>query len=215
MTQPPRLRRKDVENMNPSVIDVGYHAQTLLRSFEPVGYVHSDFYGFSYYVYDINGFTVIDKNGDSFKNEARISYDVLDNLEKKAEQLATNNAYGNYTDEVARKEKSDMQALFTQFTDSVKQGIHDPSQILTFADYKRELIDQKKQHPEKDLISISSMLFKDYLRPEAKEKINAALGKKMEKYKSLPDKKEQLKSVLNDILTQKTKSRGSDFGMER
>ncbi len=64
-----------------------------------------------------------------------------------------------------------------EFCDSIDRGIKDPDVIKSVAGFKRELVDQKKQNPDKTLIQIAKELGSYYQNSEVKNKVNDFLKK--------------------------------------
>lgn len=173
----------------------------LKRAVEPYGY-NAGVYGWNYDVYKINGIGFAEGYRiPNFRNEARYSQEIMDNAVEKAEEVVKNNRKPeNIPSYNYEKEKSEVLDALKVFTDSVRQGIHDPSVIRTFADYKRELVDQKKQHPHEDILTAAKRLDSHFYDEEARKKINGELKKQMENYEAVTkDKQACLESVLNNI----------------
>lgn len=173
----------------------------LKRAVEPYGY-NAGVYGWNYDVYKLNGIGLVEGYRiPNFRNEARFSQEIMDNAVEKAEEVVKNNRKPeNIPSYNYEKEKSEVKDALKVFTDSVRQGVHDPSVIRTFADYKRELVDQKKQHPHEDILTAAKRLDSHFYDEEARKKINGELKKQMENYEAVTkDKQACLESVLNNI----------------
>lgn len=173
----------------------------LKQAVEPYGY-NAGVYGWNYDVYKVNGIGFVE--GDripNFSNEARYSQEIMDRAVEKAEAVVKNNRKPeNIPSYNHEKENSEVMNALREFTDSVRQGIHDPSVIKTFAAYKRELIDQKKQHPDEDILAVAKRLDSHFYDEEARKKVNDELKKQMKKYEAVTDDKQAcLESVLNNI----------------
>lgn len=206
-----KMAKADVESKFSNVI-VLYNYQTeavnsIKKTFSPVGY-NAGVYGWNYDVYDINGVGFVEGYRiPNFTNSARYSKEILDKVTDKINEIWKNNRkHENIPSYNYKKEQAEFLNAFKEFTDSVKQGIHDPSTIKTFADFKREFIDQKNQHPDENLLLLAQRLT-NHIAPESKEKIQEALGKKMSKHSSLPDYKQQLQGALADIVAESLKEK--------
>lgn len=204
-----KMTKADVESEFSNVI-VLYNYQTeavnsIKKTFSPVGY-NAGVYGWNYDVYDINGVGFVEGYRiPTFTNSARYSKEILNKVTNKIDEIWANNRKSeNIPSYNYQKEQAEFLDAFKEFTDSVKQGIHDPQRIHTFADYKRELIDQKNQHTEEDLILVAQRLSSYFSDDEAKTKISDILSKKMQKLSSISDNKQKLNAVLNDIFNEKT-----------
>lgn len=191
-----KMTKADVESKFSNVI-VLYNYQTeivnsIRQAFSPIGY-NAGVYGWNYDVYDINGVGFVEGYRiPNFTNSTRYSKEILDKIPPY-----------NY-----KKEQEFINA-FKEFTDSVKQGIHDPSTIKTFAGFKREFLDLKNQHPDEDLLLLAQRLTK-HIAPDSKEKIQEALKKKMSKHSSFPDSKQQLQGALTDIVAESLKEKNQN-----
>ncbi len=217
------MTKADVESEFSNVV-VLYNYQnkvvnSIKKAFNPIGY-NAGVYGWNYDVYDINGIGFVEGYRiPNFRNSTRYSKEILDKVVNKIDEIWGNNRkHENIPSYNYEKEQAEFSDAFKEFTDSVKQGIHDPQTIRTFADYKREFIDQKNQHPDEDLLSVAKRLTK-HIAPDSKDKIQQALGKGMLKHSSLATYKQQLQSALTDIvvenLTKKSKAQKKDYEIER
>lgn len=205
------MSKADVESEFSNVI-VLYSYQTevvnsIKKAFSPVGY-NAGVYGWNYDVYDINGVGFVEGYRiPNFKNSSRYSEEILDKVTDKINEVWKNNRkQENLTSYNYKKEQIEFLEAFKEFTDSVKQGIHEPSIVKSFASYKREFLDQKNQHPDEDLFLVAQRLAK-YIAPESKEKIQESLKKKMSKHSSLPTYKQQLQGALADIVAESLKEK--------
>lgn len=214
------MRKADVESEFSNVVVLyGYQDKvinSIKKAFSPIGY-NAGVYGWNYDVYDINGVGFVE--GDripNFENSSRYSEEILNKVTDKINEISKKSYF-------QKTEYSEFLDAFKEFTDSVKQGIHDPSTIKSFANYKREFLDQKNQHPDEDLLLVAQRLTK-HIDPKAKEKIQEVLKKKMLKHSSLPTYKQQLKGALTDIVAESLKEKNQrkknpekeiETGMER
>lgn len=158
-------------------------------------------YGWNYNVYNINGIAFVEGyRVPNFRNEVKFSNKILETSVNEAYEVVKNARKPENIKSYSRiQEQLKISDVFKKFTDSVEQGICDPSTIRSFADYKRELIDQKNQNPTDDLLKIAQSLSSYFYDDETKNKISGALENRMQKYTNLSDNKQKLNSVLNDI----------------
>lgn len=199
------MTKKDVEQEFDKVVVLNSDQLGLIdllkNTVGPYGY-NAGTYGWNYDVYSLNGIGLVEGyRVPNFRNEARYSKEILNNAADKANEVFKNNRkIENLPAYDREKEKTEILETFKEFTDSVKQGIHDPSVIKTFEDYKREFIDQRKQHPDEDSLSAAKRLDSHFYDENARKKVNSELKKQMKKYLIVnPDKQACLESVLNVI----------------
>lgn len=121
------------------------------------------------------------------------------------------------------EDKAKREEILDKFIDSVNRGIHDPSQILNFNQYKKNLYEQHKMFPEKSLLEIGKELTDyipnmiptkrgwDWAKSDVKEKVNEGLQKYTQKFYSNNKSSEEfmeeaLKNVLEDYTKKLEKS---------
>ncbi len=158
-----QLTRTEVFQTANKIIALGHNfeAQFLLQPYKRTGFTAGNF-GWNYDVYDINGIRFLygDREPDGYD---KFSTPLLKELGTKARNL------GNDYDGIKK--------LMDEFCDSIDRGIKDPDVIKSVAGFKRELVDQKKQNPDKTLIQIAKELGSYYQNSEVKNKVNDFLKK--------------------------------------
>ena len=184
-------------------------AQFLLKPYERTGYTAGK-YGWNYDVYDINGIRFLwgDREPDGYDNFSK------KNLTKLGNQAR---ALGNDYDGIKK--------LMDEFCDSIDRGITDPHEIKSIAGFKKELVGQKSQHPNKPLILIAGELNSYYQNREVRDKVNDFLKKTIEKTglsKSEKTQEEQISKALEFIYQKEInkakeleKSKSGDYGRGR
>ena len=176
----PRYTRQDVFRTTYEMVDLGhiFEAQFLLKYYERVGYNAGE--QWNYDIYDINGkrFLYGDRTPDLKNN---YSTEILKKCGREAQKLS-------WTDPDYQK-KADK--LMQEFCDSIDKGIHDPSPVTSFANFRRQLVEQKKMFPQKSLTDIAKELYNEIpykKKDEVKVSIDAGFHKIMEKYAGLMSK---------------------------
>ena len=112
-----------------------------------------------------------------------------------------------------------------EFCDSIEHGITDPHVIKSVAGFKKELVDQKKQTPDKPLIQIAKELNDYYQNHEVRDKVNDFLKSSIEKTglsKTEKTQEGQISKALDFIYQKEVnkekeleKSKSDDYGRER
>lgn len=116
------------------------------------------------------------------------------------------------------EDKAKREEILDKFIDSVNRGIHDPSQILNFNQYKKNLYEQHQMFPEKSLLEIGKELT-DYIpnivptkggwawgKSDAKQKVTDGLQKYIEKvYSEKKSSEEFMEEALKNVLEDYTK----------
>ncbi len=182
-------------------------AQFLLRPYERTGYTTGR-YGWNYDVYDINGIRFLwgDREPEGWDN---FSTKILNKLGNQARAL------GNDYDGIKK--------LMGEFCDSIERGITDPHVIKSVIGFKKELVDQKRQNPDKPLIQVAKELNGYYQNWQVRDKVNDFLKKTIEKTggsKTEKTQEGQISKALEFIYQKEvvkilTKSKTDDFGISR
>ena len=182
-------------------------AQFLLKPYERTGYTTGK-YGWNYDVYDINGIRFLwgDREPNGYDN---FSTKILNKLGNQARALG--NDYNG------------IKKLMDEFCDSIEHGITDPHVIKSVAGFKKELVDQKKQTPDKPLIQIAKELNDYYQNHEVRDKVNDFLKSSIEKTglsKTEKTQEGQISKALEFIYQKEvvkilTKSKSDDYGRGR
>ncbi len=186
-----------------------FEAQFLLAPYERTGYT-AGVYGWNYDVYDINGIRFLrgDREPNGYDN---FSTKILNKLGNQARAL------GNDYDGIKK--------LMDEFCESIARGITDPHEIKSIAGFKKELVDQKRQHPNKPLILIAGELNSYYQNREVRDKVNDFLKKTIEKTgvsKTEKTQEGQISKALEFIYQKEInkskeleKSKSDDYGRGR
>ena len=181
-------------------------AQFLFKPYERTGYTAGK-YGWNYDVYDINGIRFLwgDREPDGYDN---FSAKILNKLGNQARAL------GNDYDGIKK--------LMDEFCESIEHGIKDPHEIKSVVGFKKELVDQKRQNPDKPLIQVAKELNGYYQNWQVRDKVNDFLKNTIEKTGLSKSEKTQEGQISNalDFIYQKEvnktkvleKSKSDDYG---
>lgn len=206
-----KLSAKDIFNTNRQIVDLGnsFEAQFLLMPYS------ADFYNageqWNYDVYDINGkrFLYGDRTPDPRKKN--YSTEVMKKCAREARNL-------DHTD---KEYRSKHERLMEIFCDSIDRGIHDPAPVTSFANFKRQLSEQKEMFPDKSLTQIGKELLDEIpygkKTEEIKGKINVGLMKVMEKYKGLMSRARpgmKMEACLKLVCVEQSKKNAREKKME-
>lgn len=195
----PKFSKQDAYRTSKTIVGLAgspyeFYAQFLFKGEDRVGEYEGQNYWNCFDIYDVNDIRFHIGNGA--KNTKNFSYNVLKELGEKAEKL---HGWSN-EDIIQRKE------LLKEFCDSIHKGIHDPSPINNFTQFKKQLVEQKDMWPEKSWTEIGKLL-NDCVTNKGKEAVNAGLGKAMtdgkqfspELFASCKNKNEELGCLLHQL----------------
>lgn len=216
-----KITKSEAYNLNNTTICLGnsYEGQFLVNWLTPQFYNAGVQWNFD--VYDYKGTTLIYGNEFPSKNfSSRI-------MKEAANEMRT---LRSLTWESWEEERVKREEILDKFIDSVKQGIHAPSQILNFNQYKKNLYEQHQMFPEKSLLEIGKELTEyipdricvknSWRKVDAKEKVNEGLSKYTQKFWSKDKSSEQimeesLKNVLEDYTKKLEKTNSKKIAEER
>lgn len=162
----PRWTTKEAKDLNNRIVDVSFsdQIQHLLKFFNRVGY-NAGPLGWNYDIYNENNVTIVygDRVPDSIK------YNCSREIVAKVSDVAKNLSWSN-------DDKLKAVKLMKEFTDSIHAGIHDPTPINNFTQFKKQLVEQKDMWPEKSFVEIGKIL-NSAITKNGKEPVNTGLGK--------------------------------------
>ncbi len=151
--------------------------QFLLMGVPQDGWYEGRNYWNCFDIYDVNGIRFHIGNGATETNN--YSSTLLTKLGNEAQKLSG-------WDDATKKKRAE---LLKEFTDSIEKGIHDPSPVTSFANFKRQLVEQKDMWPNKDIREVAKELFDeipyswtDEAKTELNTKINNGVEKIINKY---------------------------------
>lgn len=182
-----KFSKSDVYRTTDPIVSLGniYEAQYLVSGMDKIGEYEGQNYWNCFDIYEYNGIRFLYGNG----------VDVSDNFSHKIMKETGRNiekAYStySYTDEY----KSKIKELLDSFCDSINKGIHDPSQILNFNQYKKNLFEQHNFYPEKPLLQIAKEL-NEYIPTQ----IPTDRGMSWKKVNAKEMVKEGLNKIINSV----------------
>lgn len=179
-----KFTKSEVYRTNYQVIKIGYpfEAQFLFREYQREGW--NEGVQWNYDIYDINGKRFLFGNVES---------DVHLFSMKKLKELGLT-AKNISSDLSGTKRKEAIDKLMEEFCSSIDKGIHDPSPILNFNQYKKNLYEQHIFFPEKPLLQIAQDLNK-YIPSQ----IPANRGLSWKKVNAKEMVKEGLNKIINSV----------------
>ena len=121
---------------------------------------------FDIYDYGEKGIRFLVGNGAPYYETNKYSSDLLQHY-----GLEIRNNYNG----TSKEEKAKRKELLDAFCDSINNGIHDPLPVTSFANFKKQLVEQKKMWPDKSYCSISQRLLNSVSNKEIKTKINEGI----------------------------------------
>lgn len=213
----PKFSKQDAYRTSDTIVGIcnENYIQHLLRGTDRTAEYEGVNYWNCFDIYDIDGIRFHVGNGaNQTKN---YSSELLKNLGEQAREL-------HGWDELSVNKRKE---LLKEFCDSIHKGIHDPSPINNFTQFKKQLVEQKDMWPEKSWTEIGKLL-NDCVTNKGKEPVNTGLGKAMmeskqfspELFASCKNKNEELGSLLHQLYRiekdrQQKKEQKIETGFER
>lgn len=208
-----KFSKSDVYRTTDTIVSLGniYEAQYLIRGMNKIGEYEGQNYWNCFDIYEYNGIRFLHGEGVS----------VSDNFSHKImKETGINIDKAYYTCSSTDEYRSKIKELLDTFCNSINKGIHDPSPILNFNQYKKNLYEQHNFYPEKPLLQIAQELNKyipekvptnrgmDWKKVDAKEKVNSGFNRliKLHNLNDINDKEKILEKVLNICITDYSKT---------
>ncbi len=134
-----------------------------LKIWKKIGEYEGANYWNCFDIYEANGIRFFYGNGVSETNN--FSTELLNKYGKQINEI------DGWTEEAINKRKE----IVKQFCESIKKGIHDPSPIKNWSQFKKNLVQQMDFFPDKTAFDVAKELTDNWVVKEAKDEINSKL----------------------------------------
>jgi|GEM_PF-6902279 len=161
----PKFSKADAYRTDKIIVSLcnEYEGQHIIKDMEKIGEYEEQNYWNCFDIYEANGVRFFYGNGVAQTNN--FSTELLNKYGKQINEI------DGWTEDAINKRKE----IVKQFCESIKKGIHDPSPIKNWSQFKKNLVQQMDFFPEKSAFEVAKILTDKWVVKEAKEEINSKL----------------------------------------